>query len=141
MDTQPGPIIFIEDDQDDKEIMTEIVKELQIGHPLLFFDSTEEAMDFLASSPEKPFVIFCDTNLPRKNGLALKKAINQPPVLQEKSIPFIFYTGMTRQADIDQIYKELTVQGFFLKALTYSETKTMMKTIFDYWTICQHPTK
>jgi len=141
MDTLTIPIIFIEDDQDDKEIMTEIVNDLQIDHPLLFFDSTEQAMDFLAGSPEKPFIIFCDTNFPRKNGLALKKAIDQHPVLKGKSIPFILYSSIARQADIDLVYKELTVQGFFLKPITYNETRTIMKTIFDYWIVCKHPSK
>jgi len=93
-----GPIIFIEDDQDDQEIIKEIVKDLNIGTPLLFFSSTEEAMSYLSDTDTKPFIIFCDTNLPRKNGLALKKAIDNDPSLKKKSIPFIFYCGTTNQA-------------------------------------------
>jgi len=136
-----GPIIFIEDDQDDQEIIKEIIKDLNLGNPLLFFPSTEEAMNYLSKTDTKPFIIFCDTNLPRKNGLALKKAIDNDPSLKRKSIPFIFYCGTANPSQINQVYQELTVQGLFIKAFTFREAKAMMKTIIDYWTLCEHPTK
>jgi hypothetical protein len=33
----------------------------------------------------------------------------------------------------------LTVQGFFVKGHSIKEIKDQIRTIFEYWKICQHP--
>ena len=43
---QSGPIIIVEDDKDDQEIVRDIFKELKINNKLIFFGNPKTAFDF-----------------------------------------------------------------------------------------------
>ena len=43
-----GPIIVIEDDIDDKEILGEIFNELKFENKIIFFTEGEKALDYLS---------------------------------------------------------------------------------------------
>ncbi len=68
-----GPIIVIEDDRDDQELLKEIFEELASTHVLKFFNSCLSAFEYLLSAAEKPFLILSDINLPAMTGLELCK--------------------------------------------------------------------
>jgi len=133
-----GPIIIIEDDKDDQELLAEIFADLQIPNLLKFFDSCLQAFDYLLTSIEKPFLIISDINLPLMTGLELCRKIMENEFLKMKSIPFIFLTTSGDTHAIRQAY-EIPVQGFFVKPATVNELQDMMKVIVDYWGICRHP--
>jgi CheY-like chemotaxis protein len=134
-----GPIILIEDDPDDKAIFEDAIHELGVSNALRAFDSPIECFKYLKTTHEQPFLIFCDVNLPRQNGLDFKASIDGDPQLRRKSIPFIFYSTSVNQETVNRAYLQLTVQGFFKKANYYEEIKSMLKLIMDYWIICKHP--
>jgi CheY-like chemotaxis protein len=134
-----GPIVMIEDDEDDILIFREIVKELGIENEIKWFSNTNSAFSYLIATDDKIFVIFCDINLPGKNGLDFKRDIDCNPELRRKSIPFIFYSTVARLNDINEAYTKMTVQGFFKKGNSHDEIKDTLKSIFDYWMLCKHP--
>lgn len=136
---QNGPIVIIEDDQDDMEIFTSVVRELNLQNDIIWFPDTSSAYAHLLTTDKIVFLIFCDINLPGKNGIDFKRDIDKHPELRKKCIPFLFYSTVARQSDVNEAYTEMTVQGFFKKQNTYSEIKAMLQKIFDYWTICKHP--
>ena len=45
-----GPIIVIEDDIDDQEILADIFKELNYKHKLIFFRDSVQALEFLINT-------------------------------------------------------------------------------------------
>ena len=55
-----GPIIIIEDDADDQELLKEVFRELQVSNILKFFDSCAHALNYLVATMEKPFLIISD---------------------------------------------------------------------------------
>jgi len=59
-----GPIIIIEDDKDDQELLNEIFIELKIPNIVRFFNSCVQAFDYLITTLERPFLIISDINLP-----------------------------------------------------------------------------
>ena len=134
-----GPIILIEDDLDDQEIFRDCVKELILPNDLIIFDNCPEAFIYLKVTPEQPFIIFCDVNLPVQNGIEFKRHIDEDPELRRKSIPFIFYSTSVNQATVNEAYTKMTVQGFFQKKESYHEIKSNIKLIMDYWKTCKHP--
>jgi CheY-like chemotaxis protein len=134
-----GPIVLIEDDEDDIKIFTEIVRELKIENEIKWFSDTNKAFTYLLSTEEKIFMIFCDINLPGKNGLDFKRDIDASPELRKKSIPFIFYSTVARVSDVNEAYTKMTVQGFFKKENSHAEIKATLQKIFDYWMLCKHP--
>ena len=58
-----GPIIMIDDDKDDQEIMQDVVTDLEIHNKLLFFDKGADAFDYLKTTTDQPIVILSDINL------------------------------------------------------------------------------
>lgn len=133
-----GPIICIEDDDDDQQLVSAAIKELQVPHELLFFADGETALEFLKSTSQKPFLILCDTNLPRMNGIELRKRLNENEYLRKKSIPFLFVTTAASPALVQTAY-DATVQGYFKKPDTFRQLKEQLRLIITYWRECVHP--
>jgi CheY-like chemotaxis protein len=119
--------------------MQKILKDLRVKNVLLSFPDSKTALAYLKVSEDQPFIIFCDVNLPGETGLDLKKQIDDDPVLRKKSIPFIFYSSSVSQQVIDKAYAEMTVQGFFEKAINYEEIRDDIHSIISYWKRCRHP--
>lgn len=134
-----GAIIVIEDDEDDKDILLDVMKELNVTNPLIWFKNSFDAMNYLQSMTEQPFFILCDINLPKQNGIEFKKTIDQDKQLRKKSIPFIFYSTAANQKLIEEAYTEMAVQGFFQKSTSFEEIKRTVRLIMDYWSACKHP--
>jgi CheY-like chemotaxis protein len=133
-----GPIILVEDDLDDQDLMKEVFKELGVENELKFFTSAIDAYDYLDSTTDKPFIIFSDVNLPRMSGAELKKKINQNDKLRKKSIPFIFLTTTSSHTAVAEAYDNLA-QGFFTKPHDMKSLREMVNMILDYWKLCKHP--
>jgi CheY-like chemotaxis protein len=134
-----GPIILIDDDSDDVEIMIEVLKEIGISNKLINFTSGPEAFKYLKTSEEQPFIIICDVNLPGETGIELKKEMDNDPQLRQKSIPFIFYSTSVNQHAVNEAYTKMTVQGFFKKGNNFTEIKKIISLVNDYWKLCKHP--
>lgn len=133
-----GPIICIEDDDDDQHLVSAAIRELPFPNELLFFSDGEIALDFLKHTPQKPFLILCDTNMPRMSGIELRKYLNQDEYLRKKSIPFLFVTSAASPALVQTAYDE-TVQGYFKKPHSFEELKGQLRLIITYWRECIHP--
>lgn len=133
-----GPIIIAEDDQDEREILQLVFQRIGVRNELLFFDNGQLILDYLISTPGKPFIIISDINLPVMNGIELRKVIYDNPVLRRKSIPFIFLSTTGNRQVIEQAY-EMTVQGFFVKENTIVEIEKTLRMILEYWAKCKHP--
>jgi CheY-like chemotaxis protein len=138
MKSKSGPLIIIEDDLDDQEIIKEILKSLDISNTLLFFSDGTEALTYLQTMAEQPFLILCDVNLPKMNGIELRMEINNDDRLRKKSIPFVFFSTNAHRDTVIQAY-DLTVQGYFLKSATVRELEDTLGMIINYWSLCRHP--
>lgn len=137
--SKAGEIIVVEDDADDRGFFETVVRELNINNELVWFDNTDEAYKYLMETTKSIFMIFSDVNLPGKNGLEFKLKIDTTPKLRKKSIPFVFYSTQVNQRDVNDAFINMTVQGFFKKGSDHEESKTLLKTIFDYWRLSKHP--
>jgi len=134
-----GPIIIIEDDEDDKELFSIIFKELDITNKLIWFNRPDEVFMYLKTTTEQPYLIYSDVNLPKQSGIELKRRIDGDPQLRTKSIPFIFYSTSVNQKIVNEAYTQMTVQGFFQKGHDLQEIKRQIRVIHDYWQMCKHP--
>ena len=134
-----GPIIVIDNDVDDQEVFEEVLKSLHVTNELVLFTNCDDGLTYLKTTPDQPFVIFCDVNLPGLSGLEFKRKIDNDPQLRKKSIPFVFYSTSVDQKTVNEAYTQMTVQGFFQKKNSIEETKDMVQLILDYWSECRHP--
>ena len=136
---QSGPIILIDDDEDDKDIFVDTLKDLQVPNSLIWFETCDDAFAYLKNTTEQPFIIFCDLNIPGLPGIGCKRKIDEDKELRKKSIPFVFYSTTTDQKTVNEAYTEMTVQGFFQKPNSYDEYKDLLKLVINYWEKCRHP--
>lgn len=137
--SKKGPIIIVEDDADDKDMLEQAIRELQVHNKILWFDNTDVAFDYLNTTNEKTFILFCDINMPGMNGLEFKTRIDENPKLRKQSIPFVFLSTSARQHDVNDAYTKMSIQGFFVKSADYTEMKHEIGVIIEYWTLCRHP--
>lgn len=132
-----GPILIVDDDEDDREIYAEVIRDMGILNKIRFYSSALEALEYLKTTPEQPFIILSDINMPTMNGLEFKERIQSNDFLRQKGIPFVF---ISTNADATAVRKAhvLSVQGYFMKPLTITSIHTMLSRIFDYWELCKH---
>ena len=133
-----GPIIIIEDDLDDQDILTEIFQELNYKNEIIFFKEGEKALEYLTGTTIEPFIIFSDINMPRLNGMELRAKVHENEDLRIKSIPYLFFSTSAEQQHVIDAYSK-SIQGFFVKPKAYSEIKETIKTIVEYWQKCVSP--
>ena len=132
------PIVIVDDDTDDHFIFKEIAQKLKLANEVKYFRSGHEVLHYLRTTTDRPFIIFCDINMPQMDGLALRREINGEEYLRKKSIPFVFFTTTASEQQIKEAY-DLTVQGFFIKESSFIETEKTFRLILDYWERCKHP--
>ena len=85
------PIVIIDDDVDDRELLGELTKELRPDHELRFFVNGVDALKYLETTKEQPFIILCDVNMPKMNGLAFLDYVRSEAAW--KDIPFVLFTA------------------------------------------------
>ena len=133
-----GPIIVIEDDKDDKDILTDIFDELNYDNKLIFFADGILALEYLTKTDIEPFLIISDINMPKLNGLELREKIHNNEDLRLKCIPFLFFSTSAEQSHVIDAYSR-SVQGFFIKPGNYKELKNTINKMIEYWQECVSP--
>ena len=133
-----GPIIVIEDDRDDQELMADAFEELGCKNEILFFGDGELALDYLVNNRVEPFIVFSDINMPKLNGMELREKIHNNEDLRLKSIPYLFFSTSSEQQFIIDAYSK-SVQGFFVKPSGYNKLKNIIVKIVEYWQECESP--
>ncbi|MEY4538985.1 MAG: hypothetical protein RLZZ306_742 [Bacteroidota bacterium] len=133
-----GPIIIIEDDEDDRDFMKDVFDELNFSNKIIFFEDGQKALNHLLNEKIEPFIIISDINMPVLNGMALKEEIQKNENLRLKCIPYLFFTTSANQQHVIDAYSK-SVQGFFIKPSNMDKLKVMIKKIVEYWQECESP--
>ena len=133
-----GPIVIIEDDKDDQDILTEIFNELAYENEVIFFEDSVLALEYLTATEIEPFLVLSDINMPKLNGMELREKIHNNEDLRMKSIPYLFFTTSAEQNHVIDAYSR-SIQGFFVKPRSYDKIKTMIAKIVEYWMECESP--
>ena len=135
-----GPIIVIEDDLDDQEILVEIFQKLGYVNKVIYFVDGNEALEYLNKSEVQPFLILSDINMPRINGFELRNKVFTNEQLQTKCIPYLFFTSGANRKSVTEAYA-MSVQGFFLKPSSMTGLENTIKKIIEYWQECIAPSQ
>jgi len=133
-----GPIIIIEDDIDDQEILVEIFKDLDYKNNLVFFRDGLEALNYLTETEVEPFLVLSDINMPKLSGLELREKVHNNEDLRMKSIPYLFFSTSAEQRHVIDAYSR-SIQGFFVKPHGYDKLKKVIVKIVEYWQECESP--
>ena len=135
-----GPIIVIEDDADDQEILVEIFQNLGYENEIVYFFDGNEALAYLNKSDVQPFLILSDINMPKINGFELRNKVFTNEQLQTKCIPYLFFTSGANKKTVIDAYA-LSVQGFFVKPASMQGLENSIRKIIEYWKECIAPSQ
>lgn len=133
-----GPIVVIEDDSDDQEILKEIFDNLNYKNPIIYFSDGEDALNYLTETRVKPFLILSDINMPKLSGFELREKIYVNESLNLKCIPYLFFTTTSNQKSVIDAYSQ-SVQGFFVKPNDFARLQNTIQKIVEYWQECEAP--
>lgn len=125
-------ILVIEDDEDDRDILKEIFRDLGYKNNIIFFSDSTEALEYIRRPEIEPFIIISDINMPKLGGFELRNIILQEEVLGDKDIPYIFISNAQDEYSVKQANK-LSIQGYIHKGNDYNKYKEKIKNLVDYW--------
>jgi CheY-like chemotaxis protein len=133
-----GPIVIIEDDPDDQMMLTEVFKILKIENEIRFFGDGDAALIYLRQPDVYPFLILSDVNMPKLNGLELKRMVHTNEALSVKCIPYLFFTTAVNEKAVYDAYT-MSAQGFFVKPNSFDELVATLDVMIEYWKCCYSP--
>jgi len=134
----PITILVADDDEEDREMTEEALKESRLANNILFVADGEELTDYLfrrgtyedpAQSPI-PGLILLDLNMPRKDGREVLAEIKGDPRLRQ--IPVVVLTTSKAEEDIIRSYA-LGVNSFITKPVTFEGLVEAMTVFTQYW--------
>jgi CheY-like chemotaxis protein len=134
----PIIILYAEDDEEDRMLMQDALKESRLTNELHSVEDGEELMEYLSrrgkysnlKSVPLPGLILLDLNMPRKDGREALKEIKTNPDLRR--IPVVVLTTSKAEEDILRTY-DLGVSGFIVKPVTFESLVDVIKALGKYW--------
>jgi len=133
-----GPIIIIEDDMDDQNILKTVFEDLAVANKIVFFENGNDAYEYLIETKDQPFIILSDIDMHKLNGFELKEKVRNNEQLSLKCIPYIFFTTAAEQEMVIDAYSK-SIQGFFVKPPDYDKMRRVIYSIIEYWKECHPP--
>ena len=133
-----NPIIVIDDDDEDLELIIQGLVELKVENEIVVFNNGYKFLEYIKSSGNKAFFTLCDVNMHGISGLELKERIYNDEELRLKCVPFLFFSTGRASNAIMKAYS-FGVQGYFTKPNSFEELKEMLQSITNYWRYSQHP--
>jgi CheY-like chemotaxis protein len=135
-----GPIIVIEDDMEDREMLEETFSILKYPNQVIFFSDGNKAIEHISKSIEKPVLIISDINMPVVDGFEVRKRILKNEALSGHSIPFVFLTTGGNVKAVNDAFA-ISCGGFFKKGNTMEELRETLRLIIEYWRASYTPSQ
>ncbi len=132
------PILIADDDDDDRDMIRDALKESRLLNNIHSVKDGEELMDYLhhrgkfEDQIENPLpgLILLDLNMPRMDGREALREIKTN--LQLRHIPVIVLTTSQAEEDIFRTY-DLGVNSFITKPVSFENLVKVMKALGHYW--------
>jgi CheY-like chemotaxis protein len=135
-------ILLVEDDSNDVLLIRKALEGGGIDNPVQTVSDGEEAIDYLqgcgAFSDRRlfplPGLIVTDLKMPRANGIEFLRWLRSHPF--GKVIPAIVLTSSMEPADVQDAYSS-GANSYLVKPAGFGELKRMLRTVVDYWSLCE----
>ncbi len=133
-----GPIVLIDDDDDDLHLFIEIFADMNLRNEVHLFKNTSSLISFLQRPEINPFMIISDIHMPGMNGFQLRDHLRKDPLINKKRIPYLYFSTATgMKPDAEELRDEF--QGIFRKPGKRSEWRNVLDAIVRYWALNTTP--
>jgi len=117
-----GPIIILEDDPEDRELIQQALRELGVRNELRFFGTGQDALYFLMDTKEQPLLIISDINMPGMDGLALLREIKA----RQPDLPVMMVTAYGDD-ERQRLADEYGAEQFITKPVDFDLLKAQLR--------------
>lgn len=133
-----GPILIVEDSDEDYETLRWALRKLEIGRPTARCADGEDALDYLhrtgpyappAEAP-RPSLILLDLNLAVADGCEVLEEIKNDPAL--KTIPTVVWTTSADPRDVERCYRG-GANSYLLKPVDMQEFLDEVQALTRFW--------
>ena len=130
-------ILIAEDDEDDRLLTMDAMREAEILHHVRFVENGEDLLDCLRKQKlcveegSAPSFVLMDLNMPRMDGRQALAAIKSDASIRH--IPIVVLTTSRDDADIAMSY-DLGAASFISKPVSFAELVEVMRVLGAYWT-------
>ncbi len=134
----PITILLADDDEEDRAMTEEALKESRLANDIRFVRDGEELIDYLlhrgdfanGNQAPTPGLILLDLNMPKKDGREALAEIKNESRLRQ--IPVVVLTTSKAEEDIVRSY-DLGVNSFITKPVTFDALVAAMSIFTQYW--------
>lgn len=142
MDLDARPILLVEDDRKDVELILNVLQESNIANGVDTVFDGEEALDYIyrrgrysSRGGRQPVAVILDLKLPKIDGIEVLNKLKSDPIL--KSLPIIMFTSSHEETDIIKSYK-LGANAYVVKPVEFEEFSTAIRELGLFWTVVNH---
>jgi CheY-like chemotaxis protein len=132
-----GHILFVEDDENDRELTLAALGELRLSNPIMTARDGAEALDYLrcrgpyaGRDNGNPVLVLLDLKLPKVDGIEVLRAIRSDPLL--RLIPVVMQTSSNEEQDLKACY-ELGVNAYVVKPVDFDKFFLAVKQLGLFW--------
>ena len=134
----PAPILYVEDNEDDRFFLKRAFAEAEIHNRLQFVDDGQKAIDYLSAQGPyadrlrypTPCLIILDLKLPKVHGLDVLRWVRTHKDF--KTIVVVILSSSPLRNDVDLAY-ELGANSFVVKPLKADQMTQIAHLIKAYW--------
>jgi len=119
-------IIFCEDDEDDRFLFNDVLRDFNSKLKIDFVSNGVRLMELLKHYV--PDLLFLDLEMPFKNGLECLVEIRENATLEK--LPVVMFSSTTRQANIQTAY-DMGAHLFLIKSPTFSEYASSIRAVLQ----------
>lgn len=132
------PILLVEDDINDVELVTTALRSGHLANPVIVARDGVEALEILQRGSYEgleangPVVVLLDNKMPRMTGLELLQQMKGDAKL--KQIPVVMMTSSRAEPDLECAYA-LGVNAYVVKPVDFRDFTDAVKVVGRFWAI------
>lgn len=130
----PGPILLVEDNPDDRELTLRALRKCKVANEVLTAEDGTAALRLLGLLDDElgvlPALVLLDIRLPKVNGLDILTRIRADPRTQY--VPVVVLTSSAEDSDLRSAY-DGGANSFLRKPINFAEFMDATRAVGLYW--------
>ena len=139
-----APILLVEDNPDDEELVLLALKEQRIVNDIVVARDGVEALEYMFGTgpyagrdpTNLPPLVLLDLKLPKLNGMDVLRRLRADP--RTHCVPVVILTSSNEDRDIVASY-QLGIDSFVRKPIDFKEFQKVVKKLGVYWLLENQP--
>lgn len=137
------PILLVEDNPDDADLIVRALKRARLANPTVRMDDGPSALDWLKGqgvwadqAHELPVFVLLDVKLPGMNGHEVLAAMRADPDLE--LVPVVMLTSSAQDRDRFESYRN-GANAYVVKPVDFVELQKTVEALGYFWAIINRP--